>query len=247
MMFPFIHTIDSEAALIALLPEAKRLLDERGIWLVTLRLSPFYAHHLSHYLTQEEQQRAERFYFVELRERFTSARAALRLVLGEFLGVLPWQLELLQNPKGKPYIADRALDFNLSHSQDVAMIAFSRLGAVGVDVEYLRPQEHLLALAQRVCSSAELMELHTLNPQQQLLAFYRMWTRKEAFIKCLGGSIAGELKAISVSLGPKAELFEAPQLDKALAQNKWKYLLFDLTSQIQPLISCLCLEHQAAP
>jgi 4'-phosphopantetheinyl transferase len=97
------------------------------------------------YLTEEEIERAQRLRIPEKRADFTAARTALRVVLGDYLGSAPRQVELAYLPDGKPQLADpemaAQLQFNLSHSGDWMLLALSNGIALGVDIERLRPLE----------------------------------------------------------------------------------------------------------
>ncbi len=91
-------------------------------------------------LTEEERTRAARFLFVEDTRRFILGRGISRLLLGDYLGRSPSDLELATNQYGKPALAgEPALQFNLSHSGDRILHAFAWHRRLGVDVEAIRP------------------------------------------------------------------------------------------------------------
>jgi len=116
-------------------------------------------------LSADERARAARFLRDDPRRRWQAGRAALRTVLGGYLGIAPAAVELELGHRGKPALADpeASLRFNLSHSGELALIALARGREVGVDVERIgeRPP-----------------------------AFYEEWTRREALGKCFGGGLA---------------------------------------------------------
>jgi 4'-phosphopantetheinyl transferase len=132
------------------------------------------------------------------------ARGALRAVLGGYLGVPPAEVTFVYGAHGKPALDGRhaALGFNVSHSGELAVVAAGWNRAVGVDVEAWRALPDLAALAARVFAPAERAVLDALAAVDRPAAFFRCWTRKEAFIKATGQGLAQPLDDFVVSLGP---------------------------------------------
>jgi 4'-phosphopantetheinyl transferase len=94
------------------------------------------------------------------------------------------------------------LRFNLSHSRGLGLFAFTLDREVGVDVEYIRPSRKELDLAERFFSPQEADALRVLPHSAQPEAFFRSWTRKEAYIKARGGGLSIDLASFAVSLAP---------------------------------------------
>ncbi|MBU2581444.1 MAG: 4'-phosphopantetheinyl transferase superfamily protein [Alphaproteobacteria bacterium] len=92
------------------------------------------------------------------------------------------------------------MHFNLTHSGEVAAIAVCRTAEVGIDVEQVRPVSE--GLARRYFSSAETEGIADLPEAQRLAAFFRCWTRKEAFVKATGEGIRRGLHSFTVSVAP---------------------------------------------
>jgi len=101
--------------------------------------------------------------------------------------------------------ASRELEFNLSHTNGLALIALARGGPLGVDVEIVRRDDPPLDVADRFFSPAELRELGAASLADKAVAFFRCWTRKEAFIKALGLGLQRDLQSFDVSLAPGDE------------------------------------------
>jgi 4'-phosphopantetheinyl transferase len=162
-----------------------------------------------HLLSRDEQQRAERFRFVEHRQRYVVARASLRQLLAERLRIAPWEVELVANDYGKPSLASvhgsAGLDFNLSHSEALAVYAFTTGSSVGVDVELIRHVPDADDLADSFFSPGEAAALRAISPDRRSLAFLACWTRKEAFIKAVGFGLSIPLDAFDVTIEPDAE------------------------------------------
>ena len=160
-------------------------------------------------LDAQEQERARRFHFDRDRNRFVICHVAMREILGAALGCAPGEIDYTYGPFGKPALADsRELEFNLSHTRGLALIALALGGPLGVDVEAVRRDDPPLDVADRFFSPAELRQLEATSPENKAMAFFRCWTRKEAFIKALGQGLQRDLQSFDVSLaaGDEARL-----------------------------------------
>jgi len=163
-------------------------------------------------LDDAERGRAARFVFDRDRRRFIAAHAWVRLVLGRCLDRAPASLRFAASSHGKPHLVDPPIDvrFNLSHAGERALLALTVGLDVGVDVEEERPIE-ILDLARRFFAAAESDTLVALPAPEQHAAFFRCWTRKEAFVKALGEGLSFPLDAFEVSLADE----DSPQLLRA--------------------------------
>jgi 4'-phosphopantetheinyl transferase len=157
-------------------------------------------------LSESERQRASRFAFDGDRRRFTVARARLRQLLAARLGARPESIELACGPHGKPRLsgrfADSDLRFNVAHSGDIAVYAFSRGREVGVDVEAVRAIPDVDAVAARFFSRRENEAYRALASGDRAFGFFNCWTRKEAFVKALGNGLRHPPDSFDVSLAP---------------------------------------------
>jgi 4'-phosphopantetheinyl transferase len=153
-------------------------------------------------LSEDERLRAARFKFARDARHFVVARSALRSLLGEYLSMPPRRLEFAYGEHGKPAFegTHAVLGFNISHSGEMAVVAVGWSRALGVDVERMRPLPDLADLAARSFAPRELSALGALPETDRLGAFFRCWTRKEAFIKATGQGLAQRLDAFAVSL-----------------------------------------------
>ena len=172
--------------------------NEVHIWVANLDISLRQIQQLTTILSEDEQLRAERFYFEQHKNRFIVARGILRTILGNYLNTAPEQLQFSYSDKGKPALANATLEFNLSHSQDIALYAFTRQGKIGIDVEYLRSLQDAEKIAERFFSSQEYNRLSLLNSEEQQQEFFRLWTGKEAYLKAIGEGLSGNLAQIEV-------------------------------------------------
>jgi 4'-phosphopantetheinyl transferase len=157
-------------------------------------------------LSDDERRRAQRFVFKRDRNRYVVARAQLRKLLGERLQISPESIEFCYGEYGKPALAnqptDQPLYFNVSHSDDVAVYAFSRSLEVGVDVEAITDMSDRDEVAAHCFSNHEITKYRQLDDSDKPLGFFNCWTRKEAFVKALGDGLQCPLNSFDVTLSP---------------------------------------------
>lgn len=160
---------------------------------------------LAQRLAAAEVERADRFYFERDRRRFVAGRAIVRTLLGRYLGMAAEAIRFAYGPQGKPALAagcgDGSLTFNLSHSHDLALFAFGRGRALGVDVEWVRPLTDAVAVARRFFSPREVAVVQAAPAARRETVFLEIWTRKEAYIKALGEGLSRPLAGFSVDAG----------------------------------------------
>lgn len=148
------------------------------------------------WLDLAELDRAARFLVPRVGRRFTVARGTLREILGAELGIPPASVRFAYGEHGKPSV--EGLHFNLSHSGDRALVGVADR-PVGVDLEELRPDVQFRRLAERFFSA---LEREAMPDQGLALAFFRLWTRKEAYLKACGKGLALPLASFAVPQGP---------------------------------------------
>lgn len=157
-------------------------------------------------LSSDETDRTRRYRSPEHGARFAFHRATLRRLLGKYLGRHPGDVGLSYGQQGKPQVhsADGTpeIQFNLSHCDAVALFAFARDSAIGVDVERQRPLEDMAQLVDQCLTVRERQSLDGLTEEERLLAFWRCWTQKEALSKAIGLGLNMPLKSIEVRAHP---------------------------------------------
>jgi 4'-phosphopantetheinyl transferase len=158
-------------------------------------------------LSDEERERASRIPGERDRSRFVAARAGLRVILGACLDVDARAIGFRYGPRGRPSLDgafDPRLHFSVSHSGDVALVAVTRDGRIGVDIERHRPVPGLEPLLNRFFSPRERAALPD-GDGPRTEAFFRHWTLKEAWLKATGEGLAGALEGIEVGWEPEGE------------------------------------------
>lgn len=174
---------------------------EVDVWQVSLDASPERVTALLATLSDDERQRAQRFQFDRHRRRFVVARATLRQILAGYTGRPAEALVFTYGTQGKPALVGGGPRFNVSHSEERALIAIAR-AEVGVDVEALREVAGADRIAERFFSLPEREELRALPEARRTEGFFTCWTRKEAYVKARGEGLAHPLDAFAVSAAP---------------------------------------------
>lgn len=173
------------------------------IWRVPLRLSGRRLTRLLPLLDHGERERAGRFRFERDRARYIASHAAVRIVLGEWVGMPPAGLRFHPGQHGKPAL-DGGPHFNLTHAEDLALLAVAS-APVGVDVERISDFAGLEEVA-RHCFTATESRVMAAGEAARTELFFRCWTRKEAYLKAVGGGLGIPLRTVEVDLGERPTL-----------------------------------------
>lgn len=175
-------------------------------------------------LSQEERTRAQRFRFEQDRKRFVVARGRLRQVLGDYLSCGGSELQFGYSEHGKPYLSGVPLPlrFNLSHSGEMVLLAVSLGHEIGVDVEQVRQDVEVAKLAKRFFSPYERARVLSLEGDEKVAAFFRVWAGKEAYVKARGAGLTLALDSFDVSVeAGEAAALVATRPDRGDAE-RWK-------------------------
>ncbi len=172
------------------------------VWRVFLDRTPGWLEWHDELLCDDERDRACRFYFERDRRRFTVARGALRMILSGYSAQHPESIRFEYGPQGKPHLASShsEMRFNLAHSEELALIAVARERELGIDVERIRSFSLGAQRPEDFFSPREVSTLRALSGTLAEEAFFRCWTRKEAYIKARGGGLSIPLDSFDVSL-----------------------------------------------
>jgi len=168
---------------------------EVHVWRATLSSGPDDLLELRSILSPDERARADRFQAAGDRARFVAARGALRRILARYTGERPEHLRFSYAAWGKPRLepASRArrIEFNVSHSGQLAVYAIADGRRLGVDVERIEPvTENDERLSRSWLSKQELAEMSTMDTSARTRRFFSLWTRKEAYLKARGEGLS---------------------------------------------------------
>ena len=194
----------------------------RTVRMFVLRTSVYRSGHqsLRRFLSTEELLRADRYRFERDRIRYIVARGLLRTVLGSEIGISASAVRFAYGDRGKPRIILPALSspihFNLSHSEDLVVIALSDQNEVGIDAERVEPRTGIDTIVEQFFNPIERKTYDRLSQDERLYAFYRWWTQREAVMKAVGLGLELGFRSFSVEVDPSqpASIVEcrSPQL-----------------------------------
>jgi len=184
-------------------------------------------------LNKDEKERADRFVSPIHRQHFIAARAMLRNILSQYTKVSPETVEFGYSEHQKPFLATNNpehIEFNLSHSQDKALLALNLNYPIGIDIEKMR-DTYNPAIVDRYFSPEEKTAFNKLQASEKLPAFYRVWVRKEAIVKAIGKGLYISLAEIDISINKETEMLET---DKQI----WFLSMLKTPSPWQAALAC---------
>lgn len=165
------------------------------IWVVDAKCNS-----LPNFLSATEIKRWNGFYFSQDKQIFYQSHNALRLILSYYLSEKPSEIEYELTSFGKPFLKSRRLQFNLSHTDTMAVIAVTEDAEIGVDIENVNRKVEYDDLAKRFFCETEYQKLAKVYSPKKRDAFFNCWTRKEAFIKAVGEGLSYPLNDFEVTL-----------------------------------------------
>ena len=180
---------------------------EAHIWIARLPSAP--PEDIATTLSPEECARACGFRRSADRFRYVFAHAVLRDVLSRYLDCPPSDIRFAENPFGKPFLDEanggRMLEFNLSHAGGLVLVGVCESGRVGIDVVEIRPMDDLSSIAESHYTPQECAFIFGQAQEDQLRAFLRCWTRKEAYVKALGKGLSIRLNSLETHIQPEPD------------------------------------------
>ncbi|MCP5364678.1 MAG: 4'-phosphopantetheinyl transferase superfamily protein [Hyphomicrobiales bacterium] len=182
-------------------------------------------------LSHDERKRAAQFRFELHRYRFVVRRGILRTLLGRYLDISPNHVPLKVNPEGKLVLTPQgfgceSIEFNLAHSQGVAVFAFVCNQRIGIDIERVYPVPEAKAISQGYFAREEREALDRLTGDQYWRAFYSCWTRKEAYLKAEGQGLLQGLDRGIVFGGPAHRHLPLSRQRRTAVETQWTLLDF---------------------
>lgn len=195
------------------------------------------------HLSADEISRASQYLNKIERLRYRMGRNALRKILSGYLSIEPSKIHLELNQHGKPMLSKRFhpqfIEFNMSHSDQLILFAFTRARRVGVDIEHIRPFPELARLVSRYFTEKESATIRRISNQERTSAFFSGWTRKEALLKAIGKGLRIPLNTFEVSLDPSEEEPHLYLPQKLSEDAHWRLISF---SPAEEYIAALAVE-----
>jgi len=188
--------------------EADLILEAQTVhlWWISLDVSEENLQTFISLLSEAEKTKAKRFKFPQHQRRYQAVHGILRIILARYLNLDPTQINFTHSDRGKPYLTNDCnplnLQFNLSHSENMAIVGISRDRPNGVDLEKIRPMETAEQLAKRFFCASEYDLLTQAIPEERDKLFFQLWTAKEAYLKAIGEGISGGLNQVEIALNP---------------------------------------------
>jgi 4'-phosphopantetheinyl transferase len=183
------------------LPAIEKSVD---VWAIRLDDDKFDLQRAREIVSDDERKRAERFKFERDRRRYLIAHAALHGILGRYLTIRSEPINFDYGSNGKPKLSQAltpsGVQFNLSHSNEMAVLALTRGGEVGVDIEFVKDNFEFQDVAERFFRTKEVAAMRSLPAHLQRRAFFKCWTSKEAFLKAKGSGLSGKLDEVEITL-----------------------------------------------
>jgi len=196
------------------------------LWWATLAASDAEVARVSGWLAPAEHARASRFGREVLSRRYILGRALLRWSIGNVLGLPPPAVPIVRGARGRPQLAgDTGLDFNISHTEGVALIGIARAGRIGVDVERADRDVRADGLARKFLTASEQATLTPLPEAERRSRFLRYWTCKEAMSKATGEGLSAPFQRLEVQLADAIELVKGPH---PYAPSRWRLHAVDV-------------------
>ena len=125
----------------------------------------------------------------------------------------PQKVEFEYSDRGKPFLKQKQLQFNVSHTEDTALYAFTPQQVIGIDLEYLGKETEYKQIAQRFFTPAEAELINNATPPDCQRLFFHLWTVKEAYLKAIGSGLVGGLDSLEVEIRCNSPDLKIAQVD----------------------------------
>ncbi len=182
---------------------------EIHLWLAFIPAFTARIKELEAVLSREEIRRMQRYYFPKDRARLAVSYGILRIIMGRYLNIFPHLLTFRRGAAGKPELQGfqnlPAFSFNISHSHELVVFAFSKFRRLGVDVEHIRPMPDFPEIMNCNFHPYEIAALQGIPLYERQQAFFYYWTGKEAFVKATGEGLSRSLASFFISLNHEQE------------------------------------------
>lgn len=150
-------------------------------------------------MTAQEKEQVKWYHYNDDKMRCAIGKIVTRLLLSQYLQVGNSKIEIYKKKYGKPYHKQidgkKSVQFSISHSGEMVLVAFSYFENIGVDVEMIKDLPEFKRIAKNFFTKNEAMEIEKQNTPNM---FYRYWTAKEAYLKALGVGIAQGMDSFAV-------------------------------------------------
>lgn len=224
--------IEWENVQLSYLPPLRIQSSDIHVWRIDIQGAAQYLYRLKKLLSLDEIKKAEAYKFQDNIISYIVVRGTLRKILANYLEMDADKIEFSYTGFGKPYlfssIQSCSLNFNISHSEGFALFIIAKNREVGIDIERIRMIDDYEKIAEQFFAPNEYFELISIPSYQRLNAFYKCWTRKEAFIKANGKGLSYSLKDFEVKLDANGTVELRSIKGNAELARDWSLKSFDL-------------------
>ncbi|MBE2975819.1 4'-phosphopantetheinyl transferase family protein [Priestia megaterium] len=213
--------------------------NEVHIWYADMTKSKKISEEFLSVLSFDEKIKLNHFYFEKDKVIFVASRSILRMLLGFYTGLNPREIRLSYGPYGKPFLeAGSNINFNISHSNQFILLAFTKKRMIGADIEYIQKVD-VESIMQQFSSPQEYSTFCNLDELHKQKSFFKWWTRKEAYIKATGTGLMQCLKDFDVSITPDTEAKILSIKGCSKKANQWSLKELSIDSSY---VSTICVE-----
>ncbi len=171
-------------------------------------------------LSSQERHRADRFVFARDRTRYIVAHGVLRCLLGRYCGVAAESLDFEASATGKPALRNApSPHFNLTHSDDGALLGVSATHELGIDLERVRANIEAHAISRHYFFGSEREAIEASATPDK--TFFRYWVAKEAVLKAQGIGLGFPLDRFRVAFFPGDETARIDTFDSTALSGDW--------------------------
>ncbi|WP_422105257.1 4'-phosphopantetheinyl transferase family protein [Winogradskyella sp.] len=208
------------------------------IWVLNINSEIKHLNFFEGLLSKDEKIKAHKFKFEKDKRVSIIARGALRVLLGKYLDISPEKIVFKYGDYGKPEFKNwQNLKFNTSHAKDLVVFGFTKNSEIGIDVEYCKSNFDVMDIVDNYFSKKEIEAIHKIPKHMQTQAFYRGWTRKEAFIKAKAKGLSFPLDAFSVSIESDNQSKLEETLWDSNEKHNWSIIPFETLDNYKAAIA----------
>ena len=207
------------------------------IWKIDLNKMQHLCNEYMKILNYDEKIRANKYRVENKKNLFILTRASLRLLLNYYLNT-PYDIDLIKKQYGKLYINENKFYFNLSYTDDISIISFSRNSEIGIDLEKIKEDKNIIDISSKFFTKREINWIYQTSQENKMQRFLYCWVRKEAYIKALGLGLNLGLDTFHVI--PKDY---QNKLNNYFEINDWYLYPVDISNQY---LASICLKNQKA-
>ena len=168
--------------------------DTIHVWYSKIDKQSHFYKQLYTYLSKEELAKFQKLKLEKVKTRYIFSKGLTRYYLSKYTNKSPKDIVILHNEYGKPKCTLNKIEYNVSHSGNIIIHAFTKVNPIGIDIEYKKDINNYKTLAKRFFNEIEYNNIANTQINKQRDLFYKIWTAKESYIKFKGKGLFLDLK-----------------------------------------------------